>query len=77
MAGLTIDDAMPRIIDAKTHGIIDYIHAGTNFLAAALFRKNRRARNAALALGAGVRANALEKKCSTRNAPIGTIPLSE
>ncbi|HZR32837.1 MAG TPA: hypothetical protein VFA76_13410 [Terriglobales bacterium] len=59
MAGLTIDDAMPSIIDAKTHGLIDYIHAGTNFLAAALFRKNRRARNAALALGAGVLANAL------------------
>ena len=59
MAGLTIDDAMPRIIDAKTHGIIDNIHAGTNFFAAALFRKNRRARNAALALGAGVLANAL------------------
>jgi hypothetical protein len=60
MAGLKIDDAMPRVISSKTHGVIDYIHAATNFVAGAIFRKsNPRAANAAFALGAGVLANAL------------------
>jgi hypothetical protein len=60
MAGLGMDDALPRVISSKTHAVIDYIHAGTNFIAGALFRKdNRRASNAAFALGAGVLANAL------------------
>jgi hypothetical protein len=60
MSGLGIDDAFPKVISSKTHAIIDYIHAGTNFLAGALFRKsNTRASNAAFALGAGVLANAL------------------
>ncbi len=36
MAGL-ISDALPGVIDSKTHGIIDYIHAGTNILAGFLF----------------------------------------
>jgi hypothetical protein len=63
MAGLTIDDGMPRVISARTHSVIDYIHVATNFLVAALFRsrryRNRAASNAALALGAGVLANSL------------------
>jgi hypothetical protein len=60
MAGLIIDDRMPRVISAKTHGVIDYIHAATNFLAGFAFRKrSRKASNAAFALGAGVLANAL------------------
>lgn len=60
MAGLMIDDRMPRVISAKTHGIIDYIHAATNILAGVAFRKrNRRASNAAFLMGAGVLANAL------------------
>src|SRR5438270_198971 len=60
MAGLGIDDALPRVISSKTHAFIDYVHAGTNFLAGAIFRKNNvRASNAAFALGAGVLANAL------------------
>src|SRR5947207_7608455 len=60
MAGLMIDDRMPRVISAKTHGVIDYIHAATNILAGFAFRKrNRRASNAAFALGASVLANAL------------------
>jgi len=59
VAGL-ISDALPKVIDAKTHSIIDYIHAGTNFVAGALFRKNNpRASNAAYALGAAVLVNAL------------------
>jgi len=60
MAGLGIDDAMPRVISSKTHSAIDYVHAATNFIAGAIFRKsNVRASNAAFALGAGVLANAL------------------
>lgn len=60
MAGLKFDDAFPKVISAKTHSILDYIHAGTNFAVAALFRRrNRRASNAAFALGASVLANAL------------------
>lgn len=60
MAGLGFDDTLPRLIPARTHAIIDYIHAGTNFLMGALFRRsNPRASNAAFALGAAVLANAL------------------
>ena len=60
MAGLGFDDSMPGVISAKTHGIIDYIHAGTNLtLAAVLRNRDRAASNAALALGLGVLVNAL------------------
>jgi hypothetical protein len=60
MSGLLIDDSFPGVISARTHGIIDYIHAGTNFLAAALFRRtNKRASAAAFALGLDVLVNAL------------------
>jgi hypothetical protein len=59
VAGL-ISDALPRVIDAKTHSIIDYLHAGANFVAGAIFRKsNTRGSNAAYALGAAVLLNAL------------------
>jgi len=61
MAGLGIDNALPKVISSKTHAFIDYVHAGTNFIAGAIFRKNGRVRasNAAFALGASVLANAL------------------
>ena len=61
MAGLVIDRAMPKVISAKTHGIIDYVHAGTNFLVGSLFlrRGNKGAAIGAFALGASVLANAL------------------
>src|SRR3954464_5041307 len=60
MAGLMIDDRMPRVISAKTHGVIDYIHAATNIAAGFAFRKrSRKASNAAFMLGASVLANAL------------------
>ncbi len=60
MAGLVIDEGMPRIIDAKTHGIIDYIHAATNFVVGALFwKRNKRAAICAMGLGADVLFNAL------------------
>src|ERR1051325_478754 len=61
MSGLKVDNVFPRVIFSKTHSIIDYIHAGANFAAAALFYKrgNRRAGHAATALGASVLLNAL------------------
>ena len=61
MSGLKFDDFFPRVISSKTHSIIDYIHAGANFTAAALFYKrgNSRAGHAATALGASVLTNAL------------------
>jgi hypothetical protein len=55
-----IDRLLPKIISPRTHGIIDYVHAGTNLLARALLlRRDRRAATGALVLGAGVLANAL------------------
>lgn len=61
MSGLLFDDEMPAVISAKTHSVIDYVHAGTNLAAAAVFRRNGnvRASNAALVLGLSVLANAL------------------
>ena len=61
MSGLKVDNFFPRAISSKTHSVIDCIHAGTNFAAAALFyrRGSSRAGHAALALGAGVLLNAL------------------
>lgn len=61
MAGLGFDDFFPRVIPSKTHAIIDYIHAGTNFVAGAMFlkRENTAAATAAFALGGSVLANAL------------------
>ena len=61
MSGLKFDDFFPAVISSKTHAIIDYIHAGTNFAAAALFYKrgDSRAGHAATALGASVLMNAL------------------
>ncbi|HYD16464.1 MAG TPA: hypothetical protein VEB03_00505 [Candidatus Nanoarchaeia archaeon] len=60
MAGLRFDDAMPRVISAKMHGIIDYIHAGTNILVGALlWKRNKRAATGAFILGGHVLANAL------------------
>src|SRR3982750_2954897 len=61
MSGLKLDNFFPRVISSKTHSIIDYIHAGANFAAAALFYKrgNTRAGHAATALGASVLMNAL------------------
>jgi hypothetical protein len=60
MSGLVIDDQLPKIISAKTHAAIDYVHAGTNFAAAAIFwKRNKAASIAAFGLGVGVLANAL------------------
>jgi hypothetical protein len=60
MAGLGFDNFFPRVIDSKTHAVIDYVHAATNFVAAAKFSKtDKRAAIAAAALGAAVLGNAL------------------
>src|SRR5438270_5753504 len=61
MSGLGFDDFVPPVISSKTHAIIDYIHAATNFAAALMFYKrgDSRAGHAATALGASVLTNAL------------------
>jgi hypothetical protein len=61
MSGLKFDDFFPGVISSKTHSIIDYLHAATNFAAGAMFygRGNARAGHAAMALGASVLVNAL------------------
>ena len=58
MAGILAKQ--PKVISARTHAIIDYVHAGANFVAAALFwKRHRGAAIGALALGGSVLANAL------------------
>jgi hypothetical protein len=48
-----VEKRLPKVIDARTHGIIDYCHAAFFLGMAALFaRKNRAAATAALATGA-------------------------
>ena len=61
MAGLGFDNFFPRVISSKTHGIIDYIHAGVNFAAGAMFLKrgSKGAAIGAFALGGNVLMNAL------------------
>jgi len=59
VSGLGFDDELPAVISAKAHGVIDYIHAGTNFVAAIAMRRNKRAAFSALALGINVLTNAL------------------
>jgi uncharacterized protein YaiE (UPF0345 family) len=51
---------LPKVIDARTHGILDYCHAAF-FLGMAIYyaRKNRRAARAALATGAFLLAESL------------------
>jgi hypothetical protein len=44
MSGVKFDNFFPGVISSKTHAIIDYIHAGTNFVAAALFYKRGNSR---------------------------------
>jgi hypothetical protein len=60
MAGILMKRG-PKVISARTHAVIDYIHSGTNFLVGAILWKRRRraAAKGAFALGAGVLANAL------------------
>ncbi len=60
MSGLGFDNKMPRVISARKHAAIDYIHSATNLAVSAWFRKdNKRAANCALILGASVLVNAL------------------
>ena len=69
MAGLRFDDAVPGVISAKTHSVIDYVHVATNFtVAALLWKKNRAAAWAAAGLGTGVLFNAL-----MTNYPLGVF----
>jgi hypothetical protein len=61
MSGLKFDDFSPGVISSQTHAVIDYIHAGANFFAAAHFSKhgNPRAGYAAAILGLTVLINAM------------------
>jgi hypothetical protein len=55
-----MDRLLPKVISPRTHAVIDYIQAGANFAAGALFRRRSpRASNAAFWLGASILANAL------------------
>jgi hypothetical protein len=55
-----MDRLLPKVISTRTHAVVDYIQAGANFAAGALFRRRSpRASNAAFALGASILANAL------------------
>jgi len=55
-----VEKRLPKVIDARTHGIIDYCHAAF-FFGMAIFcaRRNRRAATAALATGAFIFAESL------------------
>lgn len=52
MAVKQIEDHMPKVIDARTHGIIDYAHAAF-FMGMAWFCRNRNRRAAVAALVTG------------------------
>src|SRR3954449_2969786 len=48
-----VEKRLPKVIDARTHGIIDYCHAAFFFGMAIYYgRRNRKAASAALATGA-------------------------
>ena len=55
-----VEKRLPKVIDARTHGIIDYCHAAF-FFGMAIFcaRRDRRAATAALATGAFILAESL------------------
>ena len=60
MSGLKFDKKMPKVISAKKHAIIDYVHVATNMVVAAMFyRRNKRAGLGAFFLAGSVLANAL------------------
>ena len=55
-----VEKRLPKVIDARTHGIIDYCHAAFFFgMASSAPGKNRRAAKAALATGAFILAESL------------------
>lgn len=56
----SLEQRLPKVIDARTHGIIDYCHAAF-FFGMAIFsrRKNKRAAAAAWAAGAFILAESL------------------
>lgn len=61
MSGLGFDNRLPKVISAKKHAVIDYVHVATNIAAGVMFHRkgNARAAWAAYALGGSVLANAL------------------
>lgn len=60
MAGIIDENIMPRLISARAHAIIDYIHAATNIAMGFVLRgRDRRASNAAFVVGGAILGNAL------------------
>jgi hypothetical protein len=58
--GVAVERRLPKVIDARTHGIFDYCHAAFFFgMAIYCARRNRRAARAALATGAFILAESL------------------
>lgn len=55
-----VEKRLPKVIDARTHGIIDYCHAAFFFSMAIFYaRRNKRAATAALASGAFILAESV------------------
>jgi hypothetical protein len=55
-----VEKRLPKVIDARTHGIIDYCHAAFFFgMAVFCARRNKRAAKAALATGAFILAESV------------------
>jgi hypothetical protein len=55
-----VEKRLPKVIDARTHGIIDYCHAAFFFGMAIFYaRRNRRAATAALTTGAFILAESV------------------
>jgi hypothetical protein len=67
----TVESRLPKVIDAKTHGVIDYCHAAFFFGMALLSRRtNPRAATAALITGAFVLVESL-----LTDYPLGAEPV--
>jgi hypothetical protein len=59
-AAQMVADRMPKLIDQKTHAVMDYVVGGTFFaLAAFLWKRNKRASIAATMCGAATVTNAM------------------
>ncbi|HUR36534.1 MAG TPA: hypothetical protein VM009_01870 [Terriglobales bacterium] len=55
-----VTDRMPKVIDAKTHAVLDYVVAGSALaLSAFLWKRNKRASIAAAMCGAATLTNAM------------------
>lgn len=59
-AAQMVADRMPKVVDAKTHAVLDYVLGGTCLMLGAFFwKRNKRAAIAATMCGAATLANAM------------------